>query len=215
MKYKDYLKSLSPARLNKYAHACKQNKTNTIHLYQCNIKLSQCFYGIISLFEIALRNVIDTHYKQYSNDTDWIVNQACRGALLEQESAEISQLYKTCITKGTYSCDRMVSSLTFGFWTYLFTKRNYSAGGKTLLKIFPNKAHNLNQPEIYIQLTEIRRFRNRIAHHEPICFNSEHEIDTSYAKQHYDLIKTYQIHREAHPEGPNYAPQKNKAHATR
>ena len=62
---------------------------------------------------------------------------------------------------------------------------------RTLLQIFPNKAHGLKQTDIYKQLTAIREFRNRIAHHEPICFNSTRTIDTSYAKEHYELIRTY------------------------
>ena len=85
----------------------------------------------------------------------------------------------------------MVASFTFGFWTYLFTRRNYRIGGKTLLKIFPDKAHGLKQTDIYRQLTAIREFRNRIAHHEPICFNAACSIDTRYAKEHYELIRTY------------------------
>lgn len=32
---------------------------------------------------------------------------------------------------------------------------------------------------------------NRIAHHEPICFNATRAIDTKYAKEHYELIRTY------------------------
>ena len=85
----------------------------------------------------------------------------------------------------------MVASFTFGFWTYLFTRRNYRIGGKTLLQIFPNKAHGLKQTDIYKQLTAIREFRNRIAHHEHICFNATRAIDTKYAKEHYELIRTY------------------------
>lgn len=92
---------------------------------------------------------------------------------------------------GVYNNDKMVASFTFGFWTYLFTKRNYRVGGKTLLKIFPNKAHGLKQSDIYKDLTAIREFRNRIAHHEPICFNAARAIDTTYARRHYNLIRTY------------------------
>ncbi len=49
----------------------------------------------------------------------------------------------------------------------------------------------LKQTDIYNQLTAIREFRNRIAHHEPICFNATRVIDTSYTKEHYELIRTY------------------------
>lgn len=89
---------------------------------------------------------------------------------------------------GVYNNDKMVIAFTFGFWTYLFTRRNYRIGGKTLLQVFLNKAHGLKQTDIYKQLTTIREFRNRIAHHKPICFNATHAINTRYAKEHYELI---------------------------
>ena len=85
----------------------------------------------------------------------------------------------------------MVASFSFGFWTYLFTRRNYRIGGKTLLQIFPNKRRGLRQIDIYNDLTAIREFRNRIAHHEPICFDNSRNVSTVYAWQLYNLIRTY------------------------
>lgn len=191
MKYDECLQVLSPARLNRYAHACGNDKAKTLRLYQYNIKLSQRFYGVIGMFEIMLRNAINIHYQDYFQDTNWIINQARVGGLLEHDAADIQQTQNTYTTMGVYSNDKMVASFTFGFWTYLFTKKNYRVGGKTLLQIFPNKAHGLKQSDIYKELTAIREFRNRIAHHEPICFNAALTIDTTYARKHYNLIRTY------------------------
>ena len=163
MKYTDQIRLLSEARINKYLFACGEDKVKTIQLYLYNIKLCQRFYGVICLFEIMLRNLIDEHYKKQFGP-NWIVTQAKKNLLLENE---------------------------VGFWTYLFSRRNFRVGGKTLLRIFPNKDHGLNQKQIYEHLSKIREFRNRIAHYEPICFNSSHQICTNYAKKHYNLIRLY------------------------
>ena len=191
MKYNECLQVLSPARLNKYAQACGNDKAKTLRLYQYNIKLSQRFYGVIGMFEIMLRNAINIHYQGYFHDTNWIINQARVGGLLEHDAADILRTQHTYTAMGVYNNDKMVASFSFGFWTYLFTKNNYRVGGKTLLQIFPNKAHGLKQSDIYRELTAIREFRNRIAHHEPICFNAARTIDTTYARNHYNLIRTY------------------------
>ena len=63
----------------------------------------------------------------------------------------------------------------------------------TKIKNYPHEKSTepLKQTDIYKQLTAIREFRNRIAHHEPICFNATRAIDTKYAKEHYELIRTY------------------------
>lgn len=190
MKYTDRIRLLSTARINKYKFACGEDKSKTIQLYQYNIKLNQRFYGIIGTFEIILRNLIDEHYTAKLG-TDWIVMQAASGLLLKHDAADIHKLKTSYTNKGEYSHDKMVASFHFGFWTHLFTKRNYRVGGKTLLQIFPSKAHGLNQKQIYDDLSSIREFRNRIAHHEPICFDKAHTIDTTYARKHYTLIRTY------------------------
>ena len=37
----------------------------------------------------------------------------------------------------------------------------------------------------------IKEFRNRIAHHEPICFDQIGHVDTTFARTHYMLILRY------------------------
>ena len=45
--------------------------------------------------------------------------------------------------------------------------------------------------QLYLDLTHIREFRNRIAHHEPICFDGSGHINTTFARTHYQLICDY------------------------
>lgn len=83
MKYFEYEKAFSQARLNKYYNACSGNTTKALTLYRYNIKLCQKFYGILNIFEIVLRNAINDHYKSVFSDSDWIKNQLRRGGMLE------------------------------------------------------------------------------------------------------------------------------------
>lgn len=177
--------------MGKYSKACSGNKLKTMQLYRYNLRLCQRFYGVLNLLEVILRNAVNEHYIKYYSDSDWIVNQAKKGKLLAHHIDEIKQTEADYKKRGIYNNDKMVSALTFGFWTYLFTKKNYRLGGKTLLKIFPNKAKGKNQADIYLDLTHIREFRNRIAHHEPICFDGNGNISTAFARRHYKLIFDY------------------------
>lgn len=111
--------------------------------------------------------------------------------LLEHEADEVSFTKNAYDKEGVYSHDKMVGSFTFGFWTYLFTKRNYKIGGKTLLQIFPNRVKGTTQKMVYAGITAIREFRNRIAHHEPICFDANGAISSEYMERHYTIIKEY------------------------
>ena len=191
MKYKDFVHILSEARIKKYKSATNGDKAKTIQLYHHNLKLSQRIFGVIGMFEVMLRNAIYMHYSHKFNDNCWLENQACLGKLLEHDIQLINSIKQTATSNGVCNPNKMVASLSFGFWTYLFTKRNYRIGGKTLLQIFPNKKKGLSQADIYKELTEIREFRNRIAHHEPVCFDKGPVISTKNARYIYGLIKEY------------------------
>ena len=193
MKYSDYEKAFSSARLNKYLKACGEDTAVALKLYRQNVKLCQKFYGVLNIFEVVLRNAIDMHYKAHFSDPDWIKDQLLPGGMLEThpQKAVVEKTIQELIKKGRYTNDRLVSSVTFGFWTYLFTKKPFAAGGKTLLQIFPAKAHGLGQRAVYNELQAIKDFRNRIAHHEAICFDSTGAISTTPARKSYALTIKY------------------------
>jgi hypothetical protein len=170
MRYSDFETAFSAPRLNKYLYACKGNRRKALCLYRYNLKMSQQFYGLISVFEITLRNAINRHFAMRFSDTDWIVTQANGGFLNKYRDAV--NLEKTKLSRaGHYNSDRLLTALSFGVWSYLFSRNCFRKSGKTLLRIFPNKPHGLNQREVYKDLDDIRMFRNRIAHHEQICFD--------------------------------------------
>ena len=193
MKYHDYEEAFSPARLNKYLKACNGNNFAALTLYRHNIKLCQKFYGILNIFEIVLRNAINEHYKTYLSDPDWIKNQFSSGGILESHPQRImvEKTIAELISSGRYTNDRVVSSVTLGFWTYLFTKIPFQRGGKSLLKIFPNKTTGLGQKAVYNELQAIKSFRNRIAHHEAICFDDSRCKSTKQSRDNYALVIKY------------------------
>ncbi len=190
IQYTDAQRIFSPARMQKYLQACGGDKEKAMMLYSYNARLSQAFFGVVSLFEVVLRNAINEHYL-LTLGNDWIVNQAVPNGLLEHEATEVAFTRNAYLKEGMYSHDKMVGSFTFGFWTYLFTKRNYRIGGKTLLQIFPKRAKGTTQKQVYADITSIREFRNRIAHHEPICFDAQGDVDITYMEKHYALIRKY------------------------
>ena len=61
MKYFEYEKAFSQARLNKYYNACSGNTTKALSLYRYNIKLCQKFYGILNIRFCAISNTFFSH----------------------------------------------------------------------------------------------------------------------------------------------------------
>ena len=100
---------------------------------------------MLNIFEVILRNAINEHYKAYFNDSDWICSQLAPGGMLAQHPQKlvVDKTIADLTAAGRYTNDRVVSSVTFGFWTYLFTKKPFRLGGQSLLRIFPAKATGL------------------------------------------------------------------------
>ena len=73
----------------------------------------------------------------------------------------------------------------------MFNKIPFNTGGKKILDIFPNKQVGLGQKAVYNELQDIKQFRNRIAHHEPICFDACWNRNMAYAQQNYKQILKY------------------------
>ena len=107
------------------------------------------------------------------------------------QRSEVLRIIQELTSQGRYTNDRVVSSVSFGFWTHLFTRQPYRLGGQNLLKVFPNRTPGLGQRMIFNELMSIKTFRNRIAHHEAICFNSLGIIDITATQDKYQLILKY------------------------
>lgn len=193
MKYSEYEKAFSPARLNKYLVACGGNSAKALTLYRHNVKLCQKFYGILNIFEVVLRNAINAHYQSVFKDPEWVEHQMRPGGMIENapQKNEVLRIIDTLKQKDRYTNDRIVSSVSFGFWTHLFTRQPYRLGGQNLLRIFPNRTVGLGQRAVFNELQEIKTFRNRIAHHEAICFDEKGNIDMSRTESKYALILKY------------------------
>lgn len=195
MKYVDFESVMSSARMHRYLVATGNNSRKAMTLYRKNLQLSQEMFTVISCFEVALRNKINEQYiAQHGND--WLRDSISHGGIFTaKKCVKTKNLIRKSLGKLTvYTHPKLLASFDFGFWRYLYAQPQFYAGGQTLLKVFPSKptstpAIQYNQTYIFNQLKLINDFRNRIAHHEPICFQSGAAvINTTSTLQHYNLI---------------------------
>jgi len=76
----------------------------------------------------------------------------------------------------------------------MFAPHQFSKSGQTLLQIFPSKPMSTcsiqyNNNYIFNELAKINKIRNRIAHHEPICFSPLLAVkNTMYIRQNHGSI---------------------------
>jgi hypothetical protein len=195
MRYSEFENIISKARLNRYLLACGGNTKKSMTLYRLNLRLSQELFTVISCFEVALRNSINNHC-QPALGNDWLRDSA-NGGIFDNKNCKMTALnINDAIRKlnRSYTHSKLMAELGFGFWRYMFAQHQYSATGKTLLKIFPSKPSSTptvqyNNNYIFNQLAVINDLRNRIAHHEPICFQiGQPTKSTKQLRLQYGLI---------------------------
>ena len=200
MNYSAFENVMSSKRMRRYLNACDGDKRKAQTLYRLNLRLSQEMFTVISCYEVALRNAIDK-IMTASLGSDWIRDAILPGGIFDNPlfsgtTRIMHKAYNELITKGKYSCSKMLSAMEFGIWKYMFSAPQYRATGRRLLQIFPNKPKSsalmqYNNQYIYNELDAVNRLRNRIAHHEPICFLHDQEtISTVYLLNCYRRILT-------------------------
>lgn len=196
MNYTDFEKTMSATRMARYMAACGHTSKRAMTLYRKNLRLSQELYTVISCFEVTLRNSINRQFfSQYGND--WLMDSVSFGGMFDNVNCRhTKKIINNAIIRLSYSYThtKLLAEMDFGFWRYLFAQPQFYSSGQTLLKIFPAKPSSTqriqyNHTFVFNLLGNINELRNRIAHHEPICFlPGQPIINTTYVRHHYNLI---------------------------
>lgn len=198
MKFLDFQHILSSERLNRYLLACGNDTRKTMTLYRLNLNLSQEVFTLLSCFEVALRNAIDRQLTAQFGP-DWLRDSIQPGGIFDIQSCRDSaKIIRKALNRldrhGEYTHHKLLVEMEFGVWKYMFANPQYRATGQTLLNIFPNKPRSssevqYNQAFMFNELDGVNILRNRIAHHEPICFaRRQPKIATAYILNAYQTL---------------------------
>lgn len=160
--------SISEERLAVYK-ADGANDDVAIARYLYNIELCKSLYPLINIFEVTLRNSIDSVLVNFFNNPDW--NNTI--PLNQTELAMITDAQLKIKRNGKkYSHGRLVAELTLGFWVALMGRKyNTQSFQFAIIKncLHGCPSHLKKSSAVQKNLAEIRFLRNRIAHHERIC----------------------------------------------
>lgn len=197
MTYKQFENIVSARRMERYLIACHGDTKQARRLYRMNMRLACEMFIVVSGFEIALRNAIHNKVSARLGD-DWLGRSVRKGGIFYtlpiKAKRNIISTAKKLKENNKYDSDQMVASMEFGTWKYMFSKIQYEATGQCLLKIFPKKPKSSKEQHydrryFFNELDHVNSLRNRLAHHEPICFtHNNDEMDLSYAKSEYERI---------------------------
>lgn len=101
---------------------------------------------------------------------------------------EINKAEKRLLKTGTpITSGKIIAEQTLGFWTSLFEVHHYRLLKGKPIQIFNSLPAGHGRKEVTAELDKVRRFRNRINHNEPICFNGNN-IDFTETLEVYKSI---------------------------
>lgn len=199
MIFLEFERIVSQKRLSRYVNACGGDTRKALTLYRYNLRVSQELFTMISCFEVAIRNAIDNELTaRYGNE--WLKDSISNGGFLTGSDTVksfgiVKHTYDKLVSEGRYSHTKLLSGLEFGVWKYMYSPPQFRATGRVLLRVFPHKQRStpnlhINHTYLFNELDKINTLRNRIAHHEPICFLSGRDlVYTDYIKKEYQNIQ--------------------------
>lgn len=160
------LRTLSRERLAKYLAAENQNLKAALDLYEENTRLSESFYSPLQAVEVCLRNGVHAQMTDRYGD-GWWRNPAT--PLSTESGRMISDVLADLERSGTpVSSGNVIAELKFAFWVGLLGPRYDATLWRTNLYRAFRVGGGRPRKIVHGRFNAIRRFRNRVAHHEPI-----------------------------------------------
>lgn len=168
----DFPELISTPRFGTYLAHANGDAHKALEFYMWNVQLSAAFMVPLQLCEVAVRNgAVEAIEKEYG--ANWHSSKGFSYTLPRlrtgyQPAADLQDQATRQPSAG-----KVVAELKFAFWQYIFTK---GQDGRLWLPhfttCFPGYDTTLAvkqaRASMYHEVWQLRLFRNRIAHHEPI-----------------------------------------------
>lgn len=167
--------SLSAARLATYEKATGRKGDDdlcALTLYAWNAQVSGALLAPLHLCEVVVRNAVANALEaQYGVNWPW--SPGFEQSLPNPAVGYSPRKDLQSARRGGLTAGQVIPELKFVFWQKMFTSRyDGRLWNPHLLRVLPNLQQGVAigrlRQGIYNELEQIRKLRNRIAHHEPI-----------------------------------------------
>jgi len=164
---------ISQERLEPYLNHNQKDISKALKHYKGNIIISASFYPPLSILEIGLRNAIVYQLTRKFEDKEWYNHKDFIKIANRFQIDKLSQARTNILSeKKEITPGRIISELSFGFWTSLFDVKFEMTLWKNLRLAFPNCPKNIRKRKtMSSKFNGIRKLRNRIFHHEAISWD--------------------------------------------
>lgn len=160
-------RALSMPRLGRYMRDSNQLLDAALALYERNQRLSEAFHRPLQSLEVCLRNYLNEQLVARFG-TNWVhtMSPPFRDSEIERIDKAKADLRRerVPVTQGA-----VVAELTFGFWvTLLSAYYEPRLWTPAFAPVFRSSGRKMRRQIVHNRMNELRIFRNRVAHYEPI-----------------------------------------------
>ena len=169
---------ISQERLTKYMIAAGGDPEVALAIYGWNIQISEAFFPLLSAAEVCLRNTVSARLIQVYGHKWWdkpqfhlLIRKRGKGIVLRTQNR--------LARKGPVTSGKMIAELSFGFWVQMLKPETEAALWAPMHASFSDLPRTITYAQFYERCNQVKEFRNRIFHHEPII---ERDILYEYGK---------------------------------
>lgn len=162
--------SISKDRLEHYSKIfCENEKKTIIQKYLLNVELSKALYFPLQTLETTLRNNIHRILSKKLNNEFWFEDSNFMNPRTIDKK-DVLKARNNIHNSKVKTSGRIISELSFGFWSYLFGKYyEQKIWNKYIKLIFPNIPKNmLKRKNISERINTIKNLRNKVFHFDTI-----------------------------------------------
>lgn len=159
---------LGEARFATYLNAVGDDECKASRPYMWNLSLCERCWGPLSYIEVAFRNEIHFTLAEHIDQDDWWSAPSCNLSNHSRRNLAEAMRFATGRERSNPSADDVVAASSFGLWTSLIHRESAQTMWRNCLdKGFQDRG-SLSRGDIYDTAYKLKKFRDRIAHHEPI-----------------------------------------------
>lgn len=165
---------ISAPRFATYLKTKGGHVEDALALYAWNADISSAFMVPLHICEVAIRNAAAEAIQEFHGATWPWMNGFIRSLPVPRDLHHYNpQTNLRAVAARQPTVGKVVSEVNFAFWEKVFTAgQDHRIWNPYLRTVLPGCPAGLSvqqaRAKVYADLEKIRKFRNRIAHHEPI-----------------------------------------------
>ncbi|WP_226337430.1 hypothetical protein [Arthrobacter sp. UM1] len=181
----DIVAALPPGRIEPYLAKADHDADRALEYYEWTNEMASDCWTVIAHLEVLLRHRIDEALSVYADEArigiPWFLSLTSLGEESNQRIAEVVSRLKK---ENRLSRDQVIAGLPFGFWQSMFKPANEELWRQSLHTVF-DKSFIAQRKEAAARLEKVRKFRNRVAHHDsPLSVRIPAEIENILGLAH-------------------------------